>query len=111
MNCPTLKTIIVKCLNWEETVVVDSNIFSDYYMEAATRAIEKKNQENNIEVAVVMECYEKDNEKNPKKHFIYNTYFVLINCSMYDKAEMLRLNFLKLYGIDLKKESLNSDER
>jgi hypothetical protein len=109
MKKSALKTVIVKCLNWEETIVVDSDVFEDYYMEAATRAIEKKKEEDNIEVAVVMECYEKKNEKKPNKHFVYNTYYVLVNAALYDKAELLRLNFMKLHGIDLKEESLKGD--
>jgi hypothetical protein len=105
-----IKTIIVKCLNWSDKVEVDSEIHDDVYMEAATRVIEKNKKTPNFTVSVVMECYDKNDEKDPYKHIVYNTYFVLINAGLHEKAEMLRLNFLKVNKIDLQKQSLKGDE-
>ena len=110
MKVSSLKKIVVKCLDWKEEVGVDSDIFDDVYMEAATRAVEKNRNTPNFSVAIVMECYEKKHEKDPYQHFIYNTYFVLVNSGMYEKAEILRLNFLKIHGIDIRKQSLHGNE-
>lgn len=102
------KTIIVKCLNWKCAIDIDSEIFDDIYMEAATRIIEKNIDTPNFSVAIVMECYEKKDEKNIKKHYVYNTFFVLINAGLYEKAKMLKLNFFKEYGVDLEKQGLKA---
>lgn len=109
MKSSTIKKVVVKCLDWKEEINVDSSIFDDIYMEAATRAIEKRKNLPKLELAVIMECWEKKDMKDPTMHFIYNTYFVLINSSMHEKAEILRLNFLKEYKLDLRKEKLKDD--
>jgi hypothetical protein len=107
----SIKTIVVKCLDWKQEVNVDADIFDDIYMEAATRVIESNRTKPNFSVSIVMECYDKKNSKDPNQHFVYNTYFVLVNAAMYEKEEILRLNFMKLHnGIDLKKQSLKEDE-
>lgn len=105
-----LKKIIVRCLDWEEEFSIDPDLFDDMYVEAATRALEKRKDGEKFLVTVVMECYLKKDEKNAEKHFVYNTYFVLINAGLHFKAEMMRLNFLKSHGIDLRKESLKGDD-
>ncbi len=56
-----------------------------------------------------MECWEKKDIKKPDKHFCYNTYFILVNASLHNKAEVLRVNFMKLHKIDLQKESLRGN--
>jgi len=111
MKSASIKKIVVKCLNWKEEFDIDSSIFDDVYMEAATRAIEKKRKEPNFKIAVIMECYEKKDVRKKDAHFIYNTYFVLNNVGMYHKAELLRINFLKEHGIDLKLESIKGDDQ
>ncbi len=110
MKLKGLKTVIVKCFNWEDEIEVDSDVTNDVLMEAATEAVEKRKDLDGFKVAVVMECYEKKNIKDPEKHFMYNTYFVLVNASLHEKAEMLRLNFLKQHGIDLQRESLKGGD-
>jgi hypothetical protein len=110
MKSPTLKKIVVKCLNWQEIAEIDASIFDDVYMEAATRIIEKKKNEEDLQVAVVMECWEKKDVKKPDKHFMYNTYFILINAGLHEKAEILRFNFMSSHNIDLQKESLKGEE-
>lgn len=107
MKSPKLKKIVVECNNfWRDEIEIDPEIFDDVYLEAATRAIEKRKDSPNFKVTVVLETWEKKNEKKPEKHFGYNTYFVLVNAGLHQKAEMLRLNFIKMHGIDLQKESL-----
>ena len=104
------KKVIVQSLDWSEEIDIDSTIFDDVYMEAATRAIEKNKDKPNFSVAIVIKCHKKENENDPNKHYCYNTYFVLLNAALYDKAELLRLNFLNTHGIDIQKQSINGDE-
>ena len=105
-----IRNVIVKWLGWEEELKIDSSVFDDIYMEAATRSIEMNKNVPNFTVAAIMECYDKKDINNPNKHYIYNTYFVLVNAAMYEQAEMLRSNFLKMHGIDLQKESIRGDD-
>lgn len=105
-----LKRVVVKCLDWIEEFDIDPNVFDDIYMEAATRALEKRKDGEKFLVTVVMETYIKSDVKKSQKHYVYNTYFVLINAALHFKAEMMRLNFLKSHGIDLRKESLKGDD-
>jgi hypothetical protein len=102
------KTIVVKCLDWTDEFTVDSEIFDDVYMEAATRALEKRYKDDEFRVAVVMNCCTKRNLTNVDKHLLYNTYFVLINAGLHEKAELLRENFMEMHKIDIQKESLKS---
>lgn len=110
MKLSTIKKIVVKCgIFWEDEAEVDAAIFDDYYIEAATRVIEKKKNHQEFKVTVVMECFEKKDRNKLNKHTCYNTYFVLINAGFHQKAELLRDTFLKSYGIDLQKESIKGD--
>ena len=115
MNPSTLKKIITRCTfpnkeYWMDEHEIDSEIFDDVYVEAATRSIEKRKNLPDLRVAVIIECWEKKDFKKPDRHFCYNTYRVLINAGMHDKAEMLRLNFMRMHGIDLQKESLKGED-
>lgn len=105
-----LRKVVVKCLDWTEEFSIDPEIFDDIYMEAATRALEKRKDGEKFLVTVVMETYLKVDAKKAQKHYVYNTYFVLINAGLHFKAEMMRLNFLKSHGIDLRKESLKGED-
>src|SRR4051812_39368810 len=101
MKPPTLKKVVVKCSDfWMDEFEIDPEIFDDIYVEAATRSIEKRKNLEGFKVAVIIECWEKKDFKKPNKHFCYNTYRILINAALYDKAEMLRINFMKMHGID-----------
>lgn len=110
MSKSKFKKVVIKCLDWKEEFSIDPDVFDDVYMEAATRALEKRKDGEKFLVTVVMECFLKTDTKKSNKHFVYNTYFVLINAGLHYKAEMMRLNFLKSHGIDLRKESLKSDD-
>jgi hypothetical protein len=105
-----MKKVVVKCLDWEDVIDIDSVIFDDVYMEAATRALEKRKDGEKFLVTVVMECYLKRDINKPDKHFVYNTYFVLVNAGLHQKAEVMRFNFLKSHGIDLRKEKIKGEE-
>ena len=110
MKSSTLKKVVVKCANfWMDEFEVDSELFDDIYVEAATRAIEKRKDLSEFKVTVIIETWEKKDFKRPNRHFCYNTYRVLINAAMHEKAEILRMNFMKLNGIDLQKESLKGE--
>ena len=110
MKSLTLKKVVIKCADfWMDEIEIDSEIFDDVYIEAATRAVEKRKDLPGFKITIILECWEKRDFKNPNKHFCYNTYRVLINAGLYDKAEILRLNFMKLHGVDIQKESLKGE--
>ena len=111
MKSSALKKIVVKCASlWMDEFEIDPEIFDDVYVEAATRSIEKRKDEPGFRVTVILETWEKKDFKKPDKHFCYNTYRILINAGMHQKAEMLRINFLQMHGIDLQKESLKGED-
>lgn len=110
MKAPALKTVSVKCSTfWDDEFEINPAVFDDIYMEAATRAIEKRKDLPGFKVAVIIECWEKKHVADPNKHICYNTYFVLINSGLHKKAEMLRRNFFNQHKIDLQKESLKPE--
>jgi hypothetical protein len=105
------KYVVVKCADmWEDTIKIDSEIFDDIYMEAATRCIEKRKDDEDLKLAIILECWEKKETNNPNKHFCYNTYYVMNNAGLYTKAELLRHNFKLISNIDLKKESMRGED-
>ena len=111
MKSGAMKTVIVKCADfWEDEFYIDSSVFDDILMEAATRAIEKRKDLPGFTVAIIIKCWEKKYADDPTHHICYNTYFVMVNAGMHQKAETLRLNFFKLHKIDMKEESLKPDE-
>lgn len=119
MKPPTLKKIIVKCdlkdknninIGWNDEITVDPTIFDDVLLEACTRAVEKRKSLPGFSLGMTIECYDKRHIKDPSAHYCYNTYFVMINASMHKKAEALRSNFVKLYDVDLKIESLKGED-
>ena len=114
MKSSTVKNIVVQCgpANapfWTDEIRVDAEIFDDPLFEAATRAVEKRKNEIDFKVTITIETYETQNIKDPMQHFCYNTYFVFVNAGLHEKAELLRLNFKKLYGNDLQKESIRGE--
>lgn len=110
MKMSVKKKIVVKCGKfWMDEYEIDPEIFDDIYIESATRAIEKRKNLAGFEVTIFLECWEKKDFKRPEKHFCYNTYHVLVNAGLHDKAEALRINFMKLHGYDVKKESIKAD--
>lgn len=115
MKSSKIKTIVVEC-RFTDSVnsnnfEVDSDIFEDVYMEAATRFIEGYIKENNTKIAPILETYEQKDLKKPNKHFCYNSYYVIVNAGFYKKAEIMRQNFKNLCGVDLKKESIRGENK
>lgn len=110
MNSDNTKKIVVVILKNKYSFEIDADIFDDVYMEAATRALEKhRRKQGSFQIAVVMECYEEKDAKKADKHYVYNSYFVLVNAGMHDKAEHLRESFKEEFGIDLRKESIRGN--
>ena len=118
MKPPVLKKIVVKCdlktkdninVGWDDEIAIDPTIFDDVLLEAATRAVEKRKDEPGFCLGMTLECFDKKLVGNPDDHYCYNTYFVMINASMHKKAEALRSNFINLFKVDLKIESLRGE--
>ena len=109
MKSSKIKKIVVKAGDfWMDELEIDSELFDDVYVEAATRAIEKR-ENVPFKVGVIIETWEKKDFKKPEKHYCYNTYRVLINAGLHKKGENFRQNFIKLHGVDLQKESLKGE--
>lgn len=104
MKSSATRTIVVQLTaeNVQE-FDIDLGLFTDPFLEAATRAVEKsKNQKGSI-IRPVAQCWEKD---NPKKGSLYNSYWVLVNAACYAKAEQLREKFKAQTDCDLKDEPM-----
>ena len=99
---PITKTIVVQMTaeNVQE-FDIDTGVFDDPFMEAATRAVEKTKTQKHSIIRAVTSCWEKT---NPKKSAMYNSYWILVNASCYNKAEQLREKFKAQYDCDLAKE-------
>lgn len=111
MKSSRIKKVVVKGAGWDDQIDVDSDIHDDFLLEAATQALEKRKRDPGLQVAAVIHTYEKRNEKNPLKHFVYNSYLVMVNASMYKQAEYLRSVYLKKNKIDLRSVNLREDNK
>ena len=106
MKSSTTKTIVV-CLTAENVseYEIDTDVFDDPYVEAATRAVEKNKSNRGAIICAITQCWEK---KTPKKIMLFNSYWVLLNASNHYKAEQLREKFKLQHQIDLAKEPLHA---
>ena len=113
MKYENIKTIIVECKFKDSTKTVefdiDSEIFDDVYLEAGTRFVENLAKKSGQKITPILTTFERKDIKNYKKHFAYNSYFLLINAGQYRKAEVVRQNFIKMTNVDLKLESIKND--
>lgn len=106
MRSKKIKKIIVKLSEENLHVIeVDPNVFDNPYMEAATQAIEKCKLRKHSLIRPIIECADDSNSKNKKKYF-FNSYWILINASLHEKAEILREKFKLQSNIDLSKEPM-----
>ena len=87
---------------------VDSDIFDDPYIEAATRAVEICKVNNTGTINHFTECWE---PKNVIKSHIINSYWVLVNASMFETAEALREKYKSFKNVDLFKEPIHGNIR
>ena len=99
MKSSATKTVVVRLTadNVQE-FDIDTELFDDPYMEAATRAVEKTRSQKHGIVRAITECWEK---KDSKKAVMYNSYWVLVNAACYKKAEILREKFKMQTDCDL----------
>lgn len=106
MNSQTIKTMVVHLsANNVIEVDVDCDIFDDPHLEAATQAIERCKIHNKFGIIrPIIECWDKKDEAAPKKHHLFNTYWVLINAASHKKAEYLREKFQRQHDVDLEKQ-------
>lgn len=99
------KTIVVRLTTDNVSEYnVDSDIFDDVFLEAATRAVEKLKSNKYGKINSVANCWEK---KKPKEVKLYNSYWILINAGCYAKAEELREKFKFQHKVDLSKEPVH----
>ena len=77
---------------------IDCDVFSDPYMEAATRAIEIEKMNKEVVLRPVIQCWPKI---TPDKGYMYNSYWVLVNAGRYNRAELLREKFQMQTKCDL----------
>jgi hypothetical protein len=95
----TIKTVVVRLTADNVTEYdIDTDIFDDPYLEAATRAVEISKAEMHSIIRAVAECWDK---KIPKKSYMYNSYWILVNAACYNKAELLREKFKAQTDCDL----------
>lgn len=107
MKSSVIKTVVVRLTSDNVTEFeIDSSIFDDPFLEAATRAVEKTKTRKHGIIRAVTECWDKS---TPKKQFLYNSYWVLVNASCYAKAELLREKFKTQTDVDLAKEPLHGN--
>jgi hypothetical protein len=114
MKSSQVKKVVVECKMKSSLEIkeydVDTEIFDDILLEAATRFVEERVNSKNAKICPILTCFEKKDEKNFDKHFCYNSYYMIINAGFQKKAEIMRRNFMMLTGIDLQKESLKSKD-
>ena len=102
MKSPMIKTVVVRLTTENVSEYdVDTDIFDDPFLEAATRAIEKTKKKMRGIIRAMIECWDK---KDPKKVIMFNSYWILVNASCYSKAELLREKFKMQTNCDLAKK-------
>jgi len=105
MKTSATKTVVVRLTSDNvQEFEIDTEIFDDPLLEAATRAVERTRKQRYGIIRAVTECWDK---KLPKKSFLYNSYWILVNASCYAKAEQLRDKFKMQTKCDLAKEPLH----
>jgi hypothetical protein len=113
MKSSKIKTVVVEC-KLKDSVDkkqfdLDSEIFDDILLEAATRFAEQHVKKKNVRMAPILTAWDKKNTNNFEKYYCYNSYFVVINAGFHKKAEIMRKNFLAATGIDLKLEKMKTE--
>jgi hypothetical protein len=102
MKAKAIKTIMVRFSHDNEhELEIDSDIFEDPFLEAATRAVEKIGFTKGTILRPITECWDKN---NPKRTGLYNTYWILVNAAHYKEAERLRDKFKSQSDCDLAME-------
>lgn len=114
MKLSKIKTVVVECKLkndvFQKQFDIDSEIFDDVLLEAATRFAEQHVNKQNAKIAPVLTAFEKKYSKNYEKHICYNSYYIIINAGFHRKAEIMRKNFMSVTGIDLKLEKIKTEQ-
>lgn len=95
---------------------INTEIFDDPFLEAATRAVESIKGQKHKMVRGVTECWETKASgskptvilRAPRNPELYNSYWILINAGCYAKAEQLREKFMMQNDVDLSKEPIHA---
>jgi hypothetical protein len=90
---------------------VDPDVFTNPFVEAATRFIEDMRGVPDINISAVIECWPSaEDYESPTPHPIVrvNSYLALINAARYETAERLRQAVLKQHSLDLATEPLSN---
>jgi hypothetical protein len=106
----TMKKVVVLLDNEKHEVEIDSDVFTDYGLEACTRVIERLVGAGDDGLPGFLFCEEITEDKLPArlKFGTYNTYKLIINAGFHEKAENLRVRFLKEMNVDLAEEPIKS---
>lgn len=103
---------VVKSANWSMVVSVKEEVFDDPHIEACTRCIEEKikklKSDENFIVNPIMIV--KSLKRKNSKEKIVNTYKVLLNAGLPNRAELLRKVFYDTTDVDLAIEPLSSSK-
>lgn len=110
MNSSKIKEVRVKSADWTDTIEVDAEIFDDYLLEAATRAVENRKNDPNFNISAVIQTWESKRDKDPDALQVYNSYIVMVNAGLHKKAEHVRAEFKRKNNIDLKLQKLTGDK-
>ena len=105
MKPPGIKTVVVRLSSDNVSEFdIDTEIFNDPFLEAATRAVETIKKKPHGIIRAITECWDKT---TPKKTAMYNSYFILVNASCFAKAEELRDKFKMQTDCDLAFEPIH----
>jgi hypothetical protein len=98
-----IKTVIVNINGEKHHVDVDEDIHDNIFFEAATQVIETHRGDDTYfhKMRLIGECYLKEDEKNPVKHFQFNMYHILNNAGIFSTAALLREKAKNLHDIDI----------
>lgn len=114
MKSSKIKTVVVECKLRDNVFTkqfdIDSEVFDDILLEAATRFAEQHVKQENVKIAPILTAWEKKHAKNYDNHYCFNSYYIIINAGFHRKAEIMRKNFKSATGIDLKLEKIRTEQ-
>lgn len=106
MKSSVNKVVIVKINKKTHQVTVDSSVFDNIFIEAATQVVEKYKKDMTFfnKICIIGEAYLKENKEKIVEHYQVNLYHILLNAGFYSMAELLRQKTKDLHNVDLKFE-------
>jgi hypothetical protein len=111
MKSSTAKVVIVKINGKKNQVTIDPETHDDIFVEAATQVVEKYKKDMSFfhKIRIIGECYEKEDETNPSKHYQINMYHILMNAGLFSVADLLREKAKNLHNVDLQLEPVRAN--